>query len=248
MLHFFMPAKSTVPARNPLERMPLDRTIILGHAFSILNEMGLDGLTLRRLAARLGVQAPAIYWHFKGKQELLDEMATQVFREALQEAPVFDTAQTWQDWALSYCIGLRKTLLRYREGAKMFSGTYLTDATLYAPMDASLRKLTSAGFSLRQSVIGLGTFYCYVVGFVIEEQAVQPAPGEPHPKYDLSHRDARIDKEKYPLAHAAGAEMFADQNTRFLHGVQLIVQGMTTWLSSVLNPGLTNPASAETME
>jgi TetR/AcrR family transcriptional regulator, tetracycline repressor protein len=248
MLHFFMPAKSPVSARNTVERAPLDRKIILCHAFSILNELGLEGLTLRRLAARLGVQAPAIYWHFKGKQELLDEMATQVFREVLQEAPAFDPTQTWQDWALSYCLGLRKTLLRYREGAKMFSGTYLTDATLYAPMDASLRKLTSAGFSLRQSVIGLGTLYCYVVGFVIEEQAVQPAPDEPNPKYDLSHRDGRIDKEKYPLAHAAGAEMFADQNTRFLDGMRLIVLGMTAWLSSVPNQSLTNHAPALTME
>jgi TetR/AcrR family tetracycline transcriptional repressor len=248
MLHFFMPAQSAVPARNHFQRAPLDRKIILNHAFSILNEMGLDRLTLRRLAARLGVQAPAIYWHFKGKQELLDEMATQVFREALQEAPVFDAAQTWQDWALSYCLGLRKTLLRYREGAKMFSGTYLTDATLYGPMDASLRKLTGAGFNLRQSVIGLGTLYCYVVGFVIEEQAVQLAPGEPDPKYDLSHRDARIDKAKYPLALAAGAEMFVDQNARFLDGVHLVVLGMAAWLSPGPKHGLTNRAPALTME
>ena len=212
MLHFFV---------------SLDRPIILGRAFAILNEMGLEGLTLRRLATRLGVQAPAIYWHFKSKQALLDEMATQVFREALQEAPVFDAAQTWAEWALSYCVGLRGTLLRYREGAKMFSGTYLTDATLYAPMDASLRKLTSAGFTLRQSVVNMGVLYAYVVGFVIEEQAVQPALGEPDAKYDLAHRDERIDKEKYPLAHAAGSVMFADQNTRFLEGVHLIIQGMS---------------------
>jgi len=210
--------------------MPLDRAAILSHAFAILNEMGLEGLTLRRLAARLGVQAPAIYWHFKNKQSLLDEMATQVFREALNEAPVFDAEQTWTDWAKSYCVGLRRILLRYREGAKMFSGTYLTDATLYAPMDASLRKLTSAGFTLHQSVVGMGVLYSYVVGFVIEEQAVQPAPGESNPKYDLSHRDQRIDKDKYPLAHAAGSIMFADQNTRFLEGVQLIIQGMAASL------------------
>ena len=212
MLHFFV---------------SLDRPIILGRAFAILNEMGLEGLTLRRLATRLGVQAPAIYWHFKSKQALLDEMATQVFREALQEAPVFDAAQTWAEWALSYCVGLRGTLLRYREGAKMFSGTYLTDATLYAPMDASLRKLTSAGFTLRQSVVNMGVLYAYVVGFVIEEQAVQPAAGDPDPRYNLAHRDERIDKEKYPLAHAAGSVMFADQNTRFLEGVHLIIQGMS---------------------
>ena len=232
----------------PNSRMPLDRKMILGHAFSILNEMGEDRLTLLRLAARLGVQAPAIYWHFKNKQDLLDEMATQVFREALEEAPVWDAAQTWQEWALSYCIGLRRTLLRYREGAKMFSGTYLTDATLYAPMDASLRKLTDAGFSLRESVIGLSTLYAYVVGFVIEEQAVQPAPGESNPKYDLAHRDRRIDREKYPLAHAAGTVMFADQNTRFLEGVHLLVMGMAALHPPAPLSGLTNPAPAETME
>jgi TetR/AcrR family transcriptional regulator, tetracycline repressor protein len=208
--------------------MPLDRAIILGQAFAILNALGLEGLTLRRLAARLGVQAPAIYWHFKNKQELLDEMATQVFRQALDEAPVFDAEQTWDDWAKSYCTGLRRTLLRYREGAKMFSGTYLTDATLYAPMDASLRKLTTAGFTLHQAVVGLGVLYAYVVGFVIEEQAVQPLPGEANPRYDLSHRDQRIDKERYPLAHAAGSVMFEDQNTRFLEGVELIIRGMAT--------------------
>lgn len=217
--------------------MPLDRTIILAQAFAILNEMGLEGLTLRHLAARLGVQAPAIYWHFKNKQALLDEMATQVFREALQEAPVFDAAQCWQDWSMSYCVGLRGTLLRYREGAKMFSGTYLTDADLYAPMDSSLRKLTGAGFSLRQSVIGLSALYAYTVGFVIEEQAVAPLPGESNPKYDLAHRNQRIDEEKYPLAHAAGAVMFVDQQARFIEGARLIVAGMAAGIAASQSPG-----------
>ena len=67
--------------------------------------MGLDGLTLRAWLARLDVKAPAIYWHFKNKKDLLDEMATQVFREALQEAPVFEAGQSWQDWALSLLRG-----------------------------------------------------------------------------------------------------------------------------------------------
>ncbi len=212
--------------------MPLDRQAILTQAFCILNEAGLERLTLRRLAARLGVQAPAIYWHFRSKQALLDEMATQVFREALNEAPVFDASQSWQDFALSYCRGLRRTLLRYREGAKMFSGTYLTDADLYAPMNSSLRKFVDAGFSLRQSVIAMSTLYAYTVGFVIEEQAVAPLPGETDPKYDLANRNLRIDEDKYPLAHAAGAVMFADQDARFIEGVHLVIAGMGTGMAS----------------
>jgi TetR/AcrR family transcriptional regulator, tetracycline repressor protein len=213
--------------------MPLDRYVILNQAFSVLNDSGLEGLTLRRLAARLGVRAPAIYWHFKNKRDLLDEMATQVLREALEEAPAFDATQTWQDWALNYCLGLRRTLLRYREGAKMFSGTYLTDPSLYAPMDASLRKLTNSGFTLRQSAVGLGALYYYVVGFVIEEQAIDLAPGVPDPKYDLAQREARVDKEKHPLAFEAGSQLFANHDTRFIEGVSLIIVGMAALLPSL---------------
>ena len=51
----------------------------------MLDKGGLDGLTLRKLAAELRVQASALYCHFNNKQELLDEMATCVLTEAIEE-------------------------------------------------------------------------------------------------------------------------------------------------------------------
>lgn len=59
-------------------------------ALDLLDDVGLDGLTLRALAARLDVQAPALYWHFTGKQDLLDEMATQLWRDVLAAAGLVD--------------------------------------------------------------------------------------------------------------------------------------------------------------
>ncbi len=210
--------------------MPLDRQIILRDAFAVLNETGLEGLTLRRLAARLGVQAPAIYWHFKNKQELLDEMATHVLREALQGGTGWDAGSSWQEWACGYCTGLRKTLLRYRDGARMFSGTYLTDAELFSPMEACLRKLTGAGFTLRQAVVGLGTLYSYTVGFVIEEQATQLAVNQTNPHYDLAVREQRVNKDIHPLAAEAGTVMFTNYDSRFSEGVTVIVAGLAALL------------------
>jgi AcrR family transcriptional regulator len=207
--------------------------VILRQAFAILNEAGLESLTLRRLASRLEVQAPAIYWHFKNKQDLLEEMAAQVFREAIAEAPAADSPGhelPWQDWAEAYGEGLRRVLLRYREGAKIFSGTYLTDASIYAQLEASLRRLTNAGFSLRDAVTGMGALYSFTVGFVIEEQAVRPMPEMADPRYDLAVREARIDRERYPLAFAAGAEIFGENDARFRSGTALIVAGMATLL------------------
>lgn len=211
--------------------MALDRQLILEQAFCVLNEAGLDGLTLRRLAARLNVKAPAIYWHFKDKRDLLDEMATQVFREAYQKGASLDSLQPWQKWATALFQGLRQTLLGYREGAKMFSGTYLTDAELYAPMETNLRRMTGAGFTLHQAVIGLGALYSYTIGFVIEEQATQLEPGEPNPQYDLAARERRVNKELYPLAAAAGAEMFTQHEARFAEGLDVIVMGLAAVLT-----------------
>ena len=211
--------------------MPLDRQLILHHAFGVLNEGGLEGLTLRKLAARLEVQAPAIYWHFKSKQDLLDEMGTQVLLKALEDEPVWRELESWQEFGFVYCTSLRRALLRYRDGAKMASGTYLTDTKMYEAMEMSLRKFTSAGFTLRQAVVALTTLYSYTVGFVIEEQAVEVAPGMPNEQYALEVREQRVNKELYPLAAAAGAEMFTNHDSRFEEGVKLIVAGIASALS-----------------
>jgi AcrR family transcriptional regulator len=211
--------------------MPLDRQLILHHAFGVLNEGGLEGLTLRKLAARLDVQAPAIYWHFKNKQELLDEMGTQVLREAREDEPAWRELESWQELAVVYCMSLRRTFLRYRDGAKMASGTYLTDTKMYEAMEMSLRKFTSTGFSLRQAVVALTTLYSYTVGFVIEEQAMEAAPGMPNEQYAMAMRERRVNKELYPLAAAAGAEMFTNHDSRFEEGARLIVAGIGVALS-----------------
>ncbi len=212
------------------EAMALDRQVILQQAFAVLNDSGLDGLTLRRLAGRLNVKAPAIYWHFKDKQDLLDEMATEVLRESMRGNEKLAALSAWQQWATAVYEGLRGTLLRYRDGAKMFSGTYLTDDELFAPMEANLRRLTAAGFTLRQAVVGLGALYSYTIGFVIEEQATQLAPGQPNPQYDLAVREKRVNPQLYPLAAAAGTEMFTQHDARFAEGLALVIAGMSAQL------------------
>lgn len=206
--------------------MALDRETVVRTALRVLDEGGLDGLTLRKIAAKLGVQAPALYWHFKNKQELLDAMATTVFADALDAFDQPSAAATWDEWAASYGTGLRQMLLRHRDGAKMVSGTYLTDAALYAPMERALRMFTDAGFSFSDALLGLSTIYCYTIGFTIEEQAVYPRPGERNPQYDLPKRAARIDDAQFPLALAAGDETFTKFDERFARGLRVIIRGL----------------------
>ena len=194
-------------------------------ALRLLDKVGLDGLTLRKLATELRVQAPALYWHFQNKQELLDEMATCVLTEAIEEMLPGQRGD-WPDWAVHLGHGIRRMLLRHRDGAKMVSGTYLTNAALYLPIEAALRRLVEAGFTASDAICAYRTIYCYAVGFTIEEQAVYPRPGKRDPRYRLKRRAARmIPAEQFPLVLAAGEEMF-DFDRQFLQGLQLIVRGL----------------------
>jgi TetR/AcrR family tetracycline transcriptional repressor len=206
--------------------MNLDRKTVVRTALRLLDEVGFEGLTVRRLARELHVQAPALYWHFKNKQELLDDMATAVFTEAMSESNLPSLDAAWPDWTVEFGKRVRQMLVRYRDGARMFSGRYLTDNALYGAMETALRKLTGAGFSLRDATQGLNTIYCYTVGFTIEEQAVYPRRGKRSKRYDLARRAKRIGAQKFPLAVAAGKHAFLDFDDRFEQGVRLIIKGL----------------------
>ena len=202
----------------------LTREKVVRTALRLLDKVGLDGLTLRKLAAELRVQAPALYWHFKNKQELLDEMATCVLTDAIEEMLPGQEGD-WQDWAMHLGHGIRRMLLRHRDGAKMVSGTYLTNSALYSRLEAALHRLVETGFTAHDAICLYLTIYCYAVGFTIEEQAVYPRPGKRDPRYDLKRRAARmIPAEQFPLTLAAGQEMF-DFDRQFQEGLQLIIRG-----------------------
>ena len=206
--------------------MNLDRSILISAALQILDEVGLEGLTLRRLATDLGVKAPALYWHFKSKQELLDEMATRVFLESTRKLQV-KAGLSWKKWMMRYGKGLRQILLSHRDGARMISGTRITDVSLYDSMENSLQFLAGEGFSPRRSLLVMSTIYSYVIGFVIEEQAVLSAAKEPVNVYDPEVRAARMDAEKYPLAIEAGKYLFQEYDRHFEDGLMLIIDGFS---------------------
>jgi AcrR family transcriptional regulator len=206
-------------------REPLDRRRVAHTALRLLNEVGLDGLTLRAIARELDVKAPALYWHFKDKQALLDEMATQMYRRMVAGASL-DPADTWRERLLKAKRGLRTALLGYRDGAKVFSGSRFTGIEHAGQMEDNLRLFTAAGFTLAQAVRALTTTYLYTLGFVTEEQGVQPLPDERREGYDMDER-ARLMAD-FPLSAQAGAEIFEDYEQHFEEGLILVIEGIGT--------------------
>ncbi|MFD3588676.1 TetR/AcrR family transcriptional regulator C-terminal domain-containing protein [Streptomyces sp. NPDC058683] len=204
-------------------RTPLDRRRVADTALRLLNEAGLDGLTLRAIARELDVKAPALYWHFKDKQALLDEMATEMYRRMVADVRL-DPSSTWQNVLRTMSGGLRTALLGYRDGAKVYSGSRFTGIDHAPELEAYLHLMTEAGFTLAQAAVIGTTVNAYTIGFVTEEQGVQPLPGERREGYDVEER-ARLLAD-FPLSAAAGREIFTDYDSRFETGLEIIIAGV----------------------
>lgn len=203
----------------------IDRSRVADTALRLLNEVGLDGLSLRAIAKELDVKAPALYWHFKDKQALLDEMATVMYRRMLADDLPAATPEGWQEQLVAYNSGLRRALLRYRDGAKVYGGARFTGTDHADGLETHLRTMVGAGFELWQAVRAGTTAYAYTMGFVSEEQGVRPMPDEQQREgFDVGERAERL--ARYPLAAAAGPEIFARYDERFEDGLRLIVAGI----------------------
>ncbi|MDQ0941223.1 TetR/AcrR family tetracycline transcriptional repressor [Streptomyces sp. V1I1] len=202
----------------------LDRIRVARTALRLLNEVGLEGLTLRAIAKELDVKAPALYWHFKDKQALLDEMATEMLRRMAADMQESDPSADWREGLAAAMRRLREHLLRYRDGAKVYSGTHFTDMSYAGPMEAHLRMLTVAGFTPAAAARAWLTAYSYTIGYVIEEQAMGPDPATGAEGYDLAARAERL--AEYPLSAAAGEEMFAGRDAGFEVGLAAVVAGV----------------------
>ena len=158
--------------------MRLERHMVVRAALELLNEVGLDGLTTRRLAEVLGVQGPALYWHFKNKQELIDEMARALLGDAY--GPL-RPGQDWAQWLSDGARRLREAMLSYRDGARLLAGYRpsgphgrVDPATFFGPLQA-------AGFPMPDAVWAAITVAQFTFGWTMDEQAASeraPPPAE----------------------------------------------------------------------
>jgi TetR/AcrR family transcriptional regulator, tetracycline repressor protein len=208
--------------------MKVNRDMVTRAGLRLLNEAGLERLTLRLLGRELKVQAAAIYWHFKSKQELIDEMATFVLAEGAHQLLPGRNSSAWTVWATAFGTGLRKTLLAYRDGARMVSGTRLTNTKYMKTAERIGAKLVASGLTVRQTAVLLSTIYNYTLSFVMEEQAVFPRPDERSPDYDIAERNAKLDPDEFPILRQSGSILFDRFDRRYKEGLDLIVRGASS--------------------
>src|SRR6516225_9576583 len=131
-------------ARDDGERTRLTRDAVVDRALRLADTVGLDALTIRKLATELGVTPMALYWHFRSKDELLDGLAERVWGEI---DVAVDGSAPWP----AQLRGLLESLLRVLRAHPaapqlLVQGEKQNEAALNAT-EVALEILRGAGFA-----------------------------------------------------------------------------------------------------
>jgi TetR/AcrR family transcriptional regulator, tetracycline repressor protein len=105
--------------QDATNRVTLTPRTVVEVALTLAESGGLEALTIRRLAKELGVTPMALYWHFRGKDELLDGMAARIFEEVDLSV---DASAAWQE-QLRALLGSMLGVLRAHPSAAILLST-----------------------------------------------------------------------------------------------------------------------------
>lgn len=211
--------------------MVLRRADVVDGALDLLDAEGLDGLTMRKLGAALNVQGGALYRHFPSKEALLDAMAERLVAGVGAPLPA---DLPWQDQCREMAERLRGQLLSRRDGARVVAGTYVAGPNTMNAGARAIELLSALGFPPEEAAWITFTFFYYVLGHTIEEQALASLD----PADDWSTRLARAEATpSEPVAKALRAMATADPAERFRYGVKLFLDGVMRRLEELRAAG-----------
>lgn len=145
---------------------------VVATGLRILDEYGLPGLSMRRLATTLGVQQSALYWHFESKQVLLAAMAEEILRRGAGRGPADAAASPFDAEAavVERAVALRRALLSYRDGAELVSTVFAFGLGADAPQRDLVEALSQAGVAPADASAAATVILHFVFGYTFSEQ------------------------------------------------------------------------------
>lgn len=205
--------------------MRIVRDEVIAAALKLLDEAGMEGLTMRKLAEALKIQAPSLYWHFANKDALLEGMADALMHSVATSNP---PDEPWDAQLRRIASEVRAALLSRRDAARVFAGTYPLSENVLRVGSRLIGCLKQAGADDRVASWGAFTLVYFVIGFVIEEQALG------------GDRTSSVQDEaqlvaQFPLALVAMREIAAgNSDERFGFGLDLQIRALQAAVTEMI--------------
>ena len=204
--------------------MAVTRESIVDTGLRLLDDHGLSGVTLRRIARELGVQAPTLYWHVGSKRQLLDLMAERLIAEVRPEGSDLPRpGEPWWDWLARHTRATFNVMVAHRDSHLVLAGNRPTVSSL-PHIESALTELVNVGFSPVDGQQLLFTLGSHVGGSVLEWHAEGDRQRSDVDDTELFRE--LWDPSRFPLMHLAFAELqVKPYHSIFDFGLELILAG-----------------------
>jgi AcrR family transcriptional regulator len=211
-------------------RQPLSRDAILDVALDLVDEAGLEGLSMRAIGNRLGVQAMSLYNHVANKAALLDGLHERLILSVELSLDGLDWVEAFRASARAY----RRVAIAHPQAFVLLATRPLTTAAEVRHIAPALHALRRAGFGTRQQLVMMNLFFMSLNGILLAE--VGPVPGHsevPEPDSIAVYREASAgDPDAFgpagAIADLVETAAEADVAAVFEEMVELVLRGMET--------------------
>jgi AcrR family transcriptional regulator len=202
----------------------LTREQVAAAALDLLDENGLEALSMRRLADHLGIGTMTLYGHFRSKEELLDAVldAAVADREAVQlDGP-------WQEQLRHLMRAARRSIGRHPGLAKVRAERPVLRPEALRFAELGLTVLRGAGFEREDAARAFRLLFTYVFGYV----SFSPDGTAEEDRRRARVATAALPPDEYPAVHESAAEL-ADAmagQAPFDFGLDRIIDGLEAHL------------------
>jgi AcrR family transcriptional regulator len=228
------------PPMNDQDRRPqLTRQRVVAEALAVIAQDGAQALTMRSLAARLGVVPGALYHHVGNKEQLQDLLLDGVLAEVDVH---LDPSPGWPEQLKLLAHRLRQVLERHPGVAAILKTRDPLGPHSLALAEAFLAPLQAAGFGDREAGLAFFLLVDYTVGFAvssprtsINEQRVRDAAI----RTQLHEFFRSLPPDRFPALVALGEHVWVDnREERFTAGLDVLVDGLEQARRSPHRPAL----------
>lgn len=202
-------------------------------AFDVLDRDGYDKLSMRQVAAELGVTVSALYVHVTNKDELFRLMYNRLFEGVELPEPDPDN---WQEQIKEFARGGRARLTRHRDMARISVGQVPFTPELLPYVEKLLGLFRAGGLPNHVVAIAGDLLSTYMEGFALEESMWQERYRDMDPKSWEAIREeiqgyfASLPADRFPNVIAIGDLMVDESNDyRFELGLDIIVRGLASY-------------------
>lgn len=212
-------------------RVSLTRELVLRAALTIMDESGIETLSMRLLGTRLGVEAMSLYNHVANKDDILDGVLDLV----VEEIAIPAVHANWRSAMKERAVSAWRAFKRHPWASALMDSRLSSSPARLRYFDTIIGTLHRAGFSLELAARAFSVLDCYVYGFGPQRLNMVSSGEKEDEKRSEAFHDV-IPGESYPyLAQMAELAMKTgyDEDADFEFGLNLILDGLERLLKSM---------------